>query len=248
MPQPDLRTLIRYCPRELCGDPVRGLGGAVQYSKRQLNFEGFFHSVYAKYVCPVCEYTRLFRISLWGGDYIARDVATANRETVTVVTALIIAVLLLWGGMTLHNRAVQTERTQDLEAAIQATRDYIDVRAERADVYENVQVRVLLSAQISADARVDSAAFTHISGYFLDQDGTRYDPRVMLANGTQKSPEDAEIITIVPGETYRYYLVAPLQRQPDSDFRSSHNLKKLTIYLRGLSTQEVQVAALKNSD
>jgi hypothetical protein len=97
MTRDDLRTIVTYCPKEACGEPVGGLIRATQYTKRRLLFAGFVYVLYAKYQCPHCQYTRLFRLSFWETHQITTDIATAKRETRRNITLVAIAVLIVWG-------------------------------------------------------------------------------------------------------------------------------------------------------
>ena len=183
MTRPELSNLVKYCPNTSCGDPIQGPSRTTQYTKRQLLFEGFLHSVYAKYVCPVCDYTRMYRVSLWGGDYIAKSPQAANREATVVVGVMIAVILLLWGGHAAWSRARDRELRDAVEAALLESKEFIVVKAERAEVHEETQVRVRMAARIRDVDKTPSAVFVPRPGYFLDQEGTRYDAKVQLAAG-----------------------------------------------------------------
>jgi hypothetical protein len=240
MTRPELSNLVKYCPNESCGDPIQGPSRTTQYSKRQLLFEGFLHSVYAKYVCPACDYTRMYRVSLWGGDYIAKSPQAANREAIIVVAVMIGVILLTWGGHAAWTRARDKELRAAVEAALFETKEFIVVKAERAEVHEEEQVRVRMAAKIRDDAKTASATFVPRPGYFLDQEGTRFDAKVQLPAGATVLG-DLTFVDIVAGQTYRYYLVAPVPREPVSDMHPAQGIKKLTVYIDESAPQEVRV-------
>jgi len=253
----ELRKIELFCPKEKCGDPVGGLSRSAQFHKRQLRFRGFLLGTYAKYQCPVCSHTRYLRSSLFG-SYVERDTSTAIRETliVLVALALVFAGLAVAKSIKKHEdhkaeRRARENRASMIEVAQDFTKEKIAVAAERAEVLNERQIRVLVTARLRASAKQEATVFLPPQAYFLDQDGTRYEPFV---KSVDVKPEEAiatlmevpGLVTIVPGQVFRYYLVAPTQHSPYSGAPPSQRLAKLTLYLAGLSPQNVPIVKPAN--
>lgn len=64
-----LQTIVTYCKRETCGDPIPSFG-TVCYAKRQLVLARIsFWGWTAVYRCPVCGDERTFRKLFWSSGY-----------------------------------------------------------------------------------------------------------------------------------------------------------------------------------
>src|SRR5689334_21948226 len=152
--------------------------------------------------------------------YVVKTHGDMRRE-VNFISALVllIALSLAVSGAISNWRYKKALKTRREAIAIirKSTKDFIDITAERAEVYNERQVRVLFAATLRGNSRGESAAFAYQSGYFLDQDGTRYDTQVMLADGDGELLESPSPLMIVPGQVYRYYLVASTHSDPYSD-------------------------------
>jgi hypothetical protein len=248
MTKEDLKGIVTYCERDTCGDPVSGLSRSTQYSKRQMVFAGFVYGFYAKYRCPKCHSTCFFRLSLFETHYVTKTSADIRREVRNVVVAALIVTLTLWGVDSVRNirgdrarKAAQAKDSSRLAFASLMTKEFIETKPEFAEVYRESQVRVLFAAKIRSDAKAEPAVFVPPSAYFLDQDGNRYDPAVMLADKTDKVLDAPSPLLIVPGQVYRYYMIAPTYSNPYSDAPPSHTLTKLVVFLSGVAPQEVRL-------
>lgn len=102
-------------------------------------------------------------------------------------------------------------------------------------------MRVLVSARIRDGATTEPTLFAPLTGYFLDQEGNRYDTAVMTSDKTDEVLEPHVSMSIVPGETSRYYLVAVTHSSPYSNAPPSQRLTKLVVYLAGKAPQEVPI-------
>jgi hypothetical protein len=245
----ELREIETYCPEKECGDPVGGLSRSRQFTRRRLVFRGFQNSIYAKYKCPACPFTRLFRVSLLGGHAVELEPKTAGREVRSVVIALLLLVLGLWVMSSVkqcnRERARKTareERTKLIETIREITPESFDIRVERAEVFEERQLRVLLAARLRE--KQDETYFLPPEAYFLDQEGTRYDASPTLVADKAEDPaahalEAPGLVKVVPGQVHRYYLLAPILRSPHSNAAASQRVKRIVMHMTGYPPQEI---------
>lgn len=245
----ELRDIESYCSRKECGDPVGGLSRSRQFTKRRLVFRGFLYGVYAKYKCPACPSTRLFRRSLLGGHAVELDPKTAGREVRAVVIALLLLALGLWVMSSVkqcnRERARKTareERTKLIGTIREVSRESFDIKVERAEVLEERRLRVLVAARLRE--KEDETYFLPPETYFLDQDGTRYDalpaPVADKAEDTAaQALETPGLVKVVPGQVHRYYLLAPILRSPTSDAPASQRILRVVMHMTGYPPQEV---------
>ncbi len=248
MTRNDLTSLVRYCDNPACGDPIPAARGPTLRSKRRLEFAGFWNVFYAKYVCPECDTARLYRNSFWTGSCDVIAPKAAQRELQRGAVGISVIVLLAWAVFSVVGKrraAAESEAAQALEQQLAATSvassPLVEVEPEVAEVYADMELGVLLAVRLRDPTQNKSARFLHVSGYFVDQDGTRYNPRLMRADGSRKPITSPQPVNILPGETYRYYLVAPLNLDPTSDVLPSRKLTRVALYLNGSRPQQVRV-------
>jgi hypothetical protein len=121
----------------------------------------------------------------------------------------------------------------------------VQVTAEGAEVYQERELQVLLAVRLRDASVGKDSLFVPLSGYFLDQNGTRYDPHPIRADGTREPMAADTIIGLVPGQTYRYYLTARIPGDPTTDAPPSQRVTKVLLTLRGSATQEVPLRAAR---
>lgn len=170
----------------------------------------------------------------------------AQREVQRRIVAIVGILLLAWAiFMGKRQAAAKAEAAKALEQQLASTTasssPLVAVKPEMAEVYADVELGVLLAVRLRDTTQNESARFLHVSGYFVDQDGTRYNPRLMRADGSRKPITSSQPVNILPGETYRYYLVAPLNVDPTSDVLPSRKLTKVVLYLNGSRPQQVRL-------
>lgn len=123
---------------------------------------------------------------------------------------------------------------------------FVEVTAERA-LFDNMNIRVVISARMRPTATVAKIDFVHVSGYFLDQDGTKYSPGFTAVNNRGLPTADKITATTIhdlrPGETYRYCLgPARLEVDNTSEASAASTIKRVTVYLDGAMPKEVPVS------
>lgn len=170
----------------------------------------------------------------------------AQRGVQRGTVGIVVVVLLAWAVfMGKRQAAVEAEAAKALEQQLASTtvasNPLVEVKPEVAEVYADVELGVLLAVRLRDATQNKSVRFLHVSGYFLDQDDTRYNPRLMRADGSRKPITSSQPVNILPGESYRYYLVAPLNLDPTSDVLPSRKLTKVVLYLNGSRPQQVRV-------
>jgi hypothetical protein len=244
----ELRDIEAYCPEEGCGDPVAG-SRSRQFTKRRLVFRGFKYGIYAKYKCPASSYTRLFRLSLLGGHAVELEPDTAGREVRAVVIALFLLVLGLWLLSSVkqcnRERARKTERQERaslIKTVREITHESFDIKVERADIIEERELRILLTAKLRE--KQEETYFLPPESYFLDQDGTRYDASPAPVDEKSEDPaahalDTPGLVKVVPGQVHRYYLRAPTLRSPYSDAPASQRISKIVVHMTGYPAQEI---------
>jgi hypothetical protein len=257
MTRDELRTIETYCSKDDCGDPVAGgWASKTPRTKRKMTFAGYWNWIYAKYYCPSCGGERLFRSSFGGGHYLQVTTRAARTEVNTVgwlVIVVLVVVLAKDSLQTYSARRAAKSAASEMEALVtlaQEFRSRFAIAAEGARVVASREIEVTVAARLRDDVSPDETVFLPETGYFLDQDGTRYEGEVRLVDGTPPVPGTYGLVTIVPGQTYRYLLVAPIPERridPTSDdpasWRSgvpvSWKLTKLVLHLEGSSPMEV---------
>ncbi|HEX2137349.1 MAG TPA: hypothetical protein VHG30_15860 [Microvirga sp.] len=172
----------------------------------------------------------------------------AQREVQRWTIGIGVVVFLAWAVLSVMGKrqaAAEAEAARALEQQLASTSvassPLVEVKPEVAEVYADVELGVLLAVRLRDAAQDRSAQFFHVSGYFLDQDGTRYNPRLMRADGSRKLITSPQPVNILPGETYRYYLVAPLNLDPTSDVLPSRKLTRVVLYLNGSRPEQVRL-------
>jgi hypothetical protein len=184
-----------------------------------------------------------FRLSLLGGHAVEVDPATPDRPVRAVVIALLLLALGLWVLSSVMQcsrertrKKVSEERASLATAIRETTRDSFDIKVERADVFQERELRVLLAARLRG--KEDEAYFLLPESYFLDQDGTRYDASPALVDDKIEHPAAQALdlpglVKVVPGQVYRYYLLAPTLRNPQSDAPASQRITRIVAHMTG---------------
>jgi hypothetical protein len=122
-----------------------------------------------------------------------------------------------------------------------------------AALFDNMSIRVVVSAQLRPAAPVTSIKFVHVGGYFVDQTGTRYSPGFTRVNNRSLPTLDKirpwETHLLRTGETYRYcFGPADIDVDQSSEEAAANAIKKVTVYLDGLSPIGVPVRRWRGLD
>ncbi len=197
-----------------------------------MQFAGFWRLLYAKYRCPHCGADRYFRSHFWDNSLVelTRDDVVAETPRVVKGVVTIVLAFLVIGFYSDYSRdrkkaeASAAKKTQEkdkegaealLAAFVTAQSEYVSIALERTLINNSSHELFLLIAvrpRAGTKATPEGTSFFPMAGYVLGTDGTRYDVR-------QKSLEKGFLdrtspVTIVPGETYRYYLATTVPPSP----------------------------------
>jgi hypothetical protein len=188
-------------------------------------------------------------LSLLGGHAVQRDPKTAGREVRAVIIALLLLALGLWVVASVKQcnrerarRTAREERESLVKAGREVTRESFDIKVERAEVFEERELRVLMAARLRT--KEDETYFLPPETYFLDQDGTRYDASPAPVDAKAEHPaaqalDMPGLARVVPGQVYRYYLLAPTLRSPHSDAPASQRITKIVVHMTAYPPQEI---------
>lgn len=167
-----------------------------------------------------------------------------RKEHVPAVVAILL--LLLCGAAWQKWKKAHPPRPSPEQQA------YVDVVPERA-FFDNMNIRVLISAQIRPNAKISSVDFVHIGGYFVDQKGTSYSPEFTRVNTlllpTDDTIERSDNHLLRTGETYRYCLgPARIEVDQTSEEAAAKAITRVTVYLDGQPPRDVPVVRWRGLD
>jgi hypothetical protein len=112
----------------------------------------------------------------------------------------------------------------------------VDVRVERAEC-DRVSIRVIIAVKVRDTKRTSPVHFAHITGYFVDSRGRRYESGLTTLDNVELSP--MAVKEIKPGETYRYCL-GPAKLL-EIGMGTGCPVKSVTAYLEGIPASTVAV-------